>query len=75
MTKPIGKERKRVVSPATMRKIADGKLPPAKIKPNPPSLKLRRASRNTIATRPHKHVERTKAEMYEDLRKAVENTK
>jgi hypothetical protein len=39
--------------------------PPAKPKPN----------RNTIATRPHKHVERTKAEMYEDLRKAVENTK
>jgi hypothetical protein len=32
-------------------------------------------NRNTIATRPYKHVERTKAEMYEDLRKAVENTK
>jgi hypothetical protein len=48
-----------------MRKIAGRKAQSTKIKPN----------RNTIATRPHKHVERTKAEMYEDLRKAVENTK
>jgi len=38
---------------------------PGKHKPN----------RNSIVMRPYKHVEMTKAEMYEDLRKAVENTK
>ena len=32
-------------------------------------------NRNTIAVRPRKHVQMTKSEMYEDLRKAVENTK
>lgn len=32
-------------------------------------------NRNTIAVKPYKHVEMTKSEMYEMLRKAVENTK
>lgn len=29
----------------------------------------------SLGVRPHKHVEMTKAEMYEDLRRAVENTR
>ena len=41
------------------------KVPVRKIKPNLMS----------IAMKPYKYVEMTKAEMYEDLRKAVENTK
>lgn len=32
-------------------------------------------NRNSVVLRPYKHVAMTKAEMYEDLRKAVENTK
>ena len=40
-------------------------LPTKAFKPN----------RNTIAMRPYKHVEMTKAEMQEMLRKAAENTK
>jgi hypothetical protein len=31
-------------------------------------------NRNTITVRPRNHVQMTRAEMYEDLRKAVENT-
>lgn len=38
-----------------------------------PVVKLR--NRNSIGVRPHKYRNPTKSEMYEDLRKAVENTK
>ena len=47
------------------REPAATTTPPKPFKPN----------RNTIAMRPYKHVEMTKAEMQEMLRKAVENTK
>lgn len=69
MTMPIEKEPRRKGGHGALAK------PPApKFKLNPPTLKLRRASRNTIAMRPYNHKEMTKSEMYADLKKAVENT-
>jgi hypothetical protein len=62
MTTPTGKEKSSAVVPDITTAKQDIK---SKYKPN----------RNSIAMRPHKHVDMTKAEMYEDLRKAVENTR
>jgi hypothetical protein len=43
--------------------------------PAPKPAKPMKPNRNSIAMRPFKHVEMTKAEMQDMLRKAVENTK
>lgn len=63
MTIPTGRPRNRVISTGTTRTKAGDRQ--AGIKPN----------KQTIGVRPHKYVNPTKSEMYEDLRKAVENTK
>lgn len=63
-----GRKKSSAALPATAPKLhhlAVALKPSNKFKPN----------RNTIAVRPYKHRDMTKAEMYEDLRKAVENTK
>ena len=49
--------------------------PPSTSKPAEPRKKPFKPSKQTMAVRPHKYKNPTKAEMYEDLRKAVENTK
>jgi hypothetical protein len=41
---------------------------------SPTTGKKFRPSKQTVAVRPYKYKQPTKAEMYEDLRKAVENT-
>ena len=69
MTKPTGKKRSAVVSPATMLSLAAPTTPLAgtrkKFTPN----------RQTSVTRPFNYVEPTKTELYEMLRQAVENTR